>query len=60
MICNKPGEGIEDFRFGNQIIKRFKAYKYLGIFFEEGGNRKAKSKRIFRANQQWGIPPLSH
>ena len=33
MICNKPEEGIEDFRLGNQIIKRVKEYNYSRVFF---------------------------
>ena len=51
MICNKPVEGIQDFRLGNQLIKRVKEYKYIGILFEEGGTGKAKSERIFAASQ---------
>ena len=54
MILNKPEEGREDFRLGNEIISRVRNYTYLGVLFDEGGTGKAKLDRIFKANQWWG------
>ena len=44
----------ENFRLGNQEINRVKQYNYLGVLFEEEGTGRAKSERIFRANQWQG------
>ena len=55
LSINKPEHGRENFRLGNQEISRVRQYKYLGVLFEEGGTGRAKSERIFRANQWWGI-----
>ena len=41
-------------KLGNKVINRVSQYNYHGVLFEEGG-RRAKSERIFRANQWWGI-----
>ena len=54
MEINKPEGGREEFILGNKEIKRVKQYNYLGVLFEEVGTGRAKSERIFRANQWWG------
>ena len=54
MAINKPEGGKEEFKLGNKEIKRVKQYNYLGVLFEEVGTGRAKSERIFRANQWWG------
>ena len=54
MVINGDVNERKEWRLGDRIIKRTDEYKYLGVTLNTYGVEKAKSEKIFKANQWYG------
>ena len=54
MVINDDRNEEREWKLGDNVLKRTREYKYLGVTLTENGSDRAKDEKVFQANQWYG------